>query len=42
MNVVIGSPGTDVFFILLCHAYHIDITIYLDTGTGKKKAADKC
>ena len=26
-----------VFFIFLCHACDIDITIYLDTGIGKKR-----
>lgn len=34
---MIGFPGADVFFILLCHAYDIDITIYLETRTGKKR-----
>ena len=36
-NVVIRSPDTDVFFILLCHACDMDITIYLDTETGRKR-----
>ena len=36
-NVVIRSPDTDMFFILLCHACDIDITICLDTRTGKKR-----
>ena len=36
-NVVIRSLDTDVFFILLCHGCDMDITIYLDTGTGKKR-----
>ena len=36
-NVVIRSPDTGVSFILLCYAFDMDITIYLDTGTGKKR-----
>ena len=35
-NIVVHSPDTDVFFILLCHACDMDITVYLDTGTRKK------
>ena len=34
---MIGFPGADVFFILLCYAYDINITIYLETRTGKKR-----
>ena len=36
-SVVVRSPDIDVFFILLYHSNYIDITIYLDTGTGKKR-----
>ena len=36
-DVVIRSPDTDVFFILLYHACAIDIGIFLDTGSGKKR-----
>ena len=36
-DVVVRSPDTDVFFILLYHACTIDIGIFLDTGSGKKR-----
>ena len=36
-DAIIRSLNTDVFFILLYHAFEIDIRIILDTGTGKKQ-----
>lgn len=36
-SAVVRTPDTDIFVILLHHAVSIDLTIYLDTGTGKKR-----
>ncbi len=35
--VRVGSPDSDIFWILLYHARKIDITILFDTGHGNKK-----
>ena len=35
-NAVMRSPNTDVFFIFLCHTCDMEITVFLDTGAGKK------
>ena len=34
-EAVVRTPDTDIFFILLAHAHEIELTVYLDTGTGK-------
>ena len=36
-SVVVRTPDTDVFFILLFHAHGLEITIYVDIGTGKMR-----
>ena len=36
-SVVVCTPDTDVFFILLFHAHDLEITIYVDIGTGTKQ-----
>ena len=36
-SAVVRTPDTDIFFILLRHSHTINLTIYLDTGTGKKR-----
>ena len=36
-SVVVRTPDTDIFFILLLHAHDLEITIYVDIGTGKKR-----
>lgn len=36
-SAVVRTPDTDIFLILLHHAPSIDLTIYLDTGTGKQR-----
>ena len=36
-KAVVRTPDTDIFFILLYHAHTIDLTIYLDTGSGKHR-----
>jgi hypothetical protein len=36
-SAVVRTPDTDIFVILLHHASSISLTIYLDTGTGKKR-----
>ena len=36
-SVVVHTPDTDVFFILLFHTHDLEITIYVDIGTGKKR-----
>ena len=35
-SAVVRTPDSDIFFILLIHAH--DLTIYLDTGTGKHRS----
>ena len=40
-KVVIRFPGMHVFFILLCHAWDMDITFYLDMGTKKINFREK-
>ena len=35
--VVVRTPDTDIFFILLHHAQSIPLTIYVDIGTGKHR-----
>lgn len=34
---MVRSPDTDIFVILLYYSHTIDLTIYLDTGTGKHR-----
>ena len=34
-SAVVRTPDTDIFFIILHHCHSINLTIYLDTGTGK-------
>ena len=36
-SVVVRTPDTDIFFILLHHANDRKIIIYVDIGTGKKR-----
>ena len=36
-SAVVRTPDTDIFMILLHHAHMIDITVFLDTGTGKHR-----
>lgn len=36
-SAVVRTPDTDIFIILLQHAHHIALTIYLDIGTGKHR-----
>ena len=36
-SAVVRSPDTDICLILLHHAQSIDLTIYLDTGSGKHR-----
>lgn len=36
-SAVVRSPDTDIFFILLHYCSSIDLKIYLDNGTGKKR-----
>ena len=36
-DAVVRSPDTDIFMILLYHAHTMNLTIYLDTGTGKHR-----
>ena len=36
-SAVVRTPDTDIFFILLYHARHIALTIYLDIGIGKQR-----
>ena len=36
-SVLVGTPDTDVFFILLFHAHDLEINSYVDIGTGKKR-----
>lgn len=36
-SAVVRSPDTDILFILLHHAHSINLTIYLDTGSGKHR-----
>ena len=36
-NAVVRTPDTDIFVILLFHAHTINLTIYLDTGSGKHR-----
>ena len=36
-SVVVRTPDTDIFFILLHHTPKISLTIYLDIGTGKHR-----
>ena len=36
-SVVVCTPDTDVFFILLFHAHDLEIPIYVDIGTGTKQ-----
>ena len=31
------KSDTDIFFILLFHAHDLEITVYVDIGTGKKQ-----
>ena len=36
-NAVVRTPDTDIFVILLFHAHAINLSIYLDTGSGKHR-----
>ena len=36
-SAVVKSPDTDIFFILLYHIHWINLTVYLDIGTGKHR-----
>lgn len=36
-NAVVRTPDTDIFVILLYHAHAIQLTIFLDTGSGKHR-----
>ena len=36
-NAVVRTPDTDIFVILLYHAHSINLTVYLDTGSGKQR-----
>ena len=36
-SAIVRSPESDVFFILLYYAHELEITIYLDTGSGKHR-----
>ena len=36
-NAVVRTPDTDIFMILLMHAHGINLTIFIDTGTGKNR-----
>lgn len=36
-SAVVRTPDSDIFFILLHHCHDINITVYLDTGSGKKR-----
>ncbi len=36
-SAVVRTPDTDIFVILLYHSHTINLTIYLDTGTGKHR-----
>ena len=36
-SAVVRTPDTDIFLILLHHSHSINLTIYLDTGTGKHR-----
>ena len=35
-SAVVHTPDSDIFFILLYYADSVNLTIYLDTGTGKQ------
>ena len=36
-EAVVRTPDANIFFILLHHSHTLNITIYLDTGTGKHR-----
>ena len=36
-DAVVRTPDTDIFLILLYHANAINLTVYLDTGSGKHR-----
>ena len=36
-SAVVRTPDTDVFFILLFQVHDLEITIYVDIRTGKKR-----
>lgn len=36
-SAVVRTPDTDILLILLHHAHTIELTIYLDIGTGKNR-----
>lgn len=36
-SVVVRTPDTDIFFILLVHGHDLEIAVYVDIGTGKKR-----
>lgn len=36
-SAVVRTPDSDIFFILLIHAHELELTVYLDTGTGKHR-----
>ena len=36
-NAVVRTPDMDIFVILLFHMHAINLSIYLDTGSGKHR-----
>ena len=36
-SVVVRTPDTDIFFILLFHVHDVHIDVYVDIGVGKKR-----
>ena len=36
-SAVVRTPDSDIFFILLFHAHHFNVIIYLDIGMGKNR-----
>ena len=36
-SVIVRTPDTDIFFILLHHAHNVQVNIYIDIGVGKKR-----
>ena len=36
-NAVVRTPDTDIFVILLYHSHNIKLTVYLYTGSGKRR-----
>ena len=36
-DAVLHTPDTNIFVILLHHAHEINLTVHLDTGSGKRR-----